>query len=68
MVYYHQSMTKDKQYTEEQIQEAMEILKKKRPDHANREQAINLLDTMQDFSEVFVDTAKKKLEKKALKG
>lgn len=61
-------MTKDKQYTEEQIQEAMEILKKKRPDHANREQAINLLDTMQDFSEVFVDTAKKKLEKKALKG
>ena len=53
-----------KQYSEEQIQEAIEILKKKRPEHANREQAINFLNTTQDFAEVFVTVAQKKLKKK----
>ena len=48
-----------KQYNEEEIQKALEYLKKKRPAHATREQAISLLDTMQDFGEVFVDTALK---------
>ena len=53
-----------KQHSEEEIQHAIEILKKKRPEHANREQAINLLDTFENFSEVFVEKAQKQQKKK----
>lgn len=47
-----------KQFSEEDIQKALEYLKKKRPEHATREQAISLLKTTQNFSEMFVGIAK----------
>lgn len=46
-------------YTEKEIEWAMEELKKKHPERANREQAIKLLDTMQDLTGIVV----KKVEK-----
>lgn len=56
-----------KKYTEEQIQQALNQIRKKRPEHATREQAINFLDTLDNFSELFVDTAKKQFKKKKTK-
>lgn len=46
-------------YTEEEIEWAINELKKKHPERANREQAIKLLDTMQGLTEIVV----KKVEK-----
>lgn len=36
-------------YTEKEIEWAMEELKKKHPEQANREQAISLLDTLKNL-------------------
>lgn len=46
-------------YTEEEINWAIEELKKKHPERANREQAIKLLDTMQDLTGIMVKKIKK---------
>ena len=51
-----------KEYTKEEIQKALEHLKEKRPEHATREQAISLLETMEKFGEVFANTAVKKIK------
>lgn len=45
----------DTKYTEAEINWAMNELKKKHPERANREQAIKLLDTMKSFAGVVVD-------------
>ena len=49
----------DTKYTEEEISRAIEELKKKHPECANREQAIKLLDTMQSLTGIVV----KKIDK-----
>lgn len=49
----------DIKYTEKEIEWAIEELKKKHPERANREQAIKLLDTMKGLTEIVV----KKVEK-----
>ncbi len=49
----------DTKYTEEEINRAIEELKKKHPERANREQAIKLLGTMQSLTGIVV----KKIEK-----
>ena len=49
----------DTKYTEEEINRAIEELKKKRPERANREQAIKLLDTMKGLTGIVV----KKIDK-----
>lgn len=49
----------DTKYTEEEINRAIEELKKKHPERDNREQAIKLLDTMQSLTGIVV----KKIEK-----
>lgn len=41
-------------YTEKEINRAIEELKKKHPERANREQAIKLLDTMQSLTGIVV--------------
>lgn len=52
-------------YTEKEIEWAMEELKKKHPERANREQAISLLDTLKKLPEFVVDKIAK--DKKAEK-
>lgn len=42
-------------YSEDEIQWAIEELKKKHPDRANREQAISLLDSLGDLPKFMVD-------------
>ncbi len=44
----------DTTYTEEEINWALNELKKKHPERANREQAIKLLDTTRSFSNIVV--------------
>lgn len=39
----------DQKYTEDEINWAIEELKKKHPERANREQAIQFLNTLKDF-------------------
>lgn len=51
-------------YTEEEIEWAIEELKKKHPERANREQAISLLDTLKELPKIVVDKIKK--DKKTL--
>lgn len=45
----------DTKYTEAEINWALNELKKKHPERANREQAIKLLDTMKSLAGVVVD-------------
>lgn len=48
------------QYSEEDIQKAIRYIKTNCPDiEATREQAIKLLDTMQELAEVFVEEGEK---------
>ena len=42
-------------YTEKEIEWAIEELKKKHPERANREQAISLLDTLKGLSKIVVE-------------
>jgi hypothetical protein len=46
-------------YTEDEINWAIEELKKKHPEKAIREQAIKLLDTMRGFTNIVVDRIEK---------
>ncbi|HSD98607.1 MAG TPA: hypothetical protein VLB73_02835 [Patescibacteria group bacterium] len=48
----------DTKYTEEEIQWAIQELKKKHPERADREHAIKLLDTMKGFGTLVVKTIK----------
>ncbi len=45
----------ESKYTEEEINWAIEELKKKHPERANREQAIKLLDTLDGFTGIVVN-------------
>lgn len=49
-----------KQYSEEEIQKALEKIREKHPEKATREQAINLLETAEEFSTMFLDKLTKK--------
>ncbi len=44
----------DLKYTEKEIEWAIEELKKKHPERANREQAIKLLDTLKGLTNIVV--------------
>ncbi len=44
----------DSKYTEKEIEWAVEELKKKHPERANREQAIKLLDTLKGLTNIVV--------------
>lgn len=57
----------NKQHSEEDIQKALRYLRIHHPDKANRKQAIKLLDTMENFAEVFVETATKKVKEEKKK-
>lgn len=50
-------MSKSK-YTEEEIEWAINELKKKHPERASREGAIKLLDTMRGFTNIVIDKIK----------
>lgn len=59
----------NEKYTEKEIQWAIQELKKKHPERADREHAIKLLDTMKGFSSMVVKRIKEdkksgKLKKK----
>lgn len=53
-----------KQYSEEDIQKAIQFIKTNHPElEATREEAIRLLDNMENFAEVFAKMAEKERKK-----
>ena len=54
-------------YTEDEINWAIEELKKKHPERANREQAIKLLDTMKGLTGIVVKKIEKDKKSRKLK-
>lgn len=54
-------------YTEKEIEWAINELKKKHPERANREQAIELLDTMKGLTEIVVEKVEKDKKSSKLK-
>ena len=46
-------------YTEKEIEWAINELKKKHPERANRKQAISLLDTLKDLPKIVVEKIEK---------
>ncbi len=55
----------NEQHTEEDIEKALNYLKLNHPELANREEAIKLLDGMQDFAEDFVASLNKDKQKES---
>ncbi|MBI3341714.1 hypothetical protein HY024_01185 [Candidatus Curtissbacteria bacterium] len=49
----------ENQHSEEEIEKALNYLRLNHPDLANRDEAIKLLDGMQDFAEDFVASLSK---------